>query len=73
MANTMPAHAVFLGRLDPRLPANNQKVTQSGYAGIRMKEPPLILLKKALHDVSIYRYLKLRVKGDSKQWMVNLR
>ncbi|KAI8908381.1 complex I intermediate-associated protein 30-domain-containing protein [Gorgonomyces haynaldii] len=64
--------ALFWGTLSTEKP-QNPKIEHSGYAGIRSKELPKTLLHTPRHDCSLYRYLEIRAKGDTKQWFVNLR
>ena len=55
-----------------KLPENT-KIERSGYAGIRAKEKPIVLMHTPVFDTTMYRYLAIRAKGDTRQWFVNLR
>lgn len=64
--------ALFWGTLSTELPASNPKIQRSGYAGIRSTMLPFTLMHFPRHDVSKFRYLAIRAKGDSRAWWVNI-
>ncbi|KAI9101312.1 complex I intermediate-associated protein 30-domain-containing protein [Phlyctochytrium arcticum] len=63
--------ALFWGKLSTEIP-EGVKLDRSGYAGIRSRERPLTLFHKPRFDTTMFRYLAVRAKGDSRQWFVNL-
>ncbi|KAJ3316138.1 hypothetical protein HDU76_002055 [Blyttiomyces sp. JEL0837] len=62
---------LFWGKLSTEVP-EGFKAEKSGYAGVRSKERPLTLFHRPRFDVSMFRYLAIRAKGDSRQWFVNI-
>ena len=64
-------NAVFWGKISME-PPSNSNYDRSGYCAIRSKEGPSFLFKKERIDVSMFRYLELKVKGDDKHYMVNI-
>lgn len=61
--------AKFYGNISTAISGELQR---SGYAGMRTKEPPVTLFHHPRMDVSLYRYIEIRAKGDKRLWMVNL-
>ena len=53
---------LFKGVLDTRI--EGTKLEKSGYAGIKTTELETILFQRQWHDLSFYRYLELRIKGN---------
>ncbi|KAJ1977141.1 hypothetical protein H4R34_003697 [Dimargaris verticillata] len=49
------------------------KIARSGYAAIRSKKLPRSLFSETYWDTSPFRYLALRVKGDDRKYLVNIR
>jgi NADH dehydrogenase [ubiquinone] 1 alpha subcomplex assembly factor 1 len=69
-AHTPQKTGLFWGTLSTQVP-NDSKLDESGYAAIRSKELPFTLFSKPRMNTSLYHFLKLRVKGDSKTWCVS--
>ncbi|KAI8998373.1 complex I intermediate-associated protein 30-domain-containing protein [Gaertneriomyces semiglobifer] len=63
--------ALFWGKISTEIP-QGAKLDRSGYAGIRSKEKQLTLFHRPRWDTSLYRYLAIRARGDTRQWFVNL-
>jgi NADH dehydrogenase [ubiquinone] 1 alpha subcomplex assembly factor 1 len=65
---------LFHGRISTRIPEESAKagVQKSGYVGFRSKELPMTLLHTPRHNVELFRYLELRIKGDKRLWNVNI-
>ncbi|KAI8898140.1 complex I intermediate-associated protein 30-domain-containing protein [Globomyces pollinis-pini] len=64
--------ALFWGTISTKVP-EGLSIERSGYAGIRSKEKELTLFHRPRIDTSMFRYLKIRAKGDKRDWMVNIR
>lgn len=64
-------NALFWGTISTRVPPG-LGLHRSGYAGIRSKEKGIVLFHRERIDTSMYRYLEIHAKGDTKQWMVNI-
>ena len=59
---------IFWGSLSTAIPSGS-KLSQSGYAGIRSREGPLVGFTKRQFDVTNHRFLELRVKANARrQW-----
>ncbi|TPX72907.1 hypothetical protein SpCBS45565_g00271 [Spizellomyces sp. 'palustris'] len=68
---TPQSTALFWGTLSTDIPPG-VKIDRSGYAGVRSKERPLTLFHRPRYDTTLFRYLAIRAKGDTRQWFVNL-
>ncbi|KAI9207628.1 complex I intermediate-associated protein 30-domain-containing protein [Polychytrium aggregatum] len=62
---------LFWGNLSTEVPPG-LRIERSGYAGIRSKERPLTLFSRPRFDTTLFRYLAIRAKGDTRQWFVNI-
>ncbi|TPX30609.1 hypothetical protein SmJEL517_g05846 [Synchytrium microbalum] len=62
---------LFWGKLSTEIPPKS-KLVRSGYAGIRSRERPITLFHRPTFDTSLFRYLSIRARGDSRLWFVNL-
>lgn len=63
----------FHGNLNLDLPKNNPEVTRSGYAMFRTKDQKESWLSGSNYwDWSNYQSLALRVKGDTRKYLVNI-
>jgi NADH dehydrogenase [ubiquinone] 1 alpha subcomplex assembly factor 1 len=60
-------HAIFYGNIS----LEKGDYDNSGYAGFRTKTL-YGLIQQRTWDVSLFRYLELRAKGDQRRWMVNI-
>ncbi|KAJ1923570.1 hypothetical protein IWQ60_005795 [Tieghemiomyces parasiticus] len=63
---------VFHGTLSQQVPTDNKIVT-SGYAAVRTKKLQPTLFGESFWDIQPFRYLALRVRGDHRKYLVNLR
>ncbi|TPX34414.1 hypothetical protein SeMB42_g07338 [Synchytrium endobioticum] len=62
---------LFWGKLSTEIPPSSN-MKRSGYAGIRSRERPVTLLHRPTFDISLFRYLTIRARGDSRLWFVNI-
>ncbi|TPX59007.1 hypothetical protein PhCBS80983_g02803 [Powellomyces hirtus] len=63
--------ALFWGTISTKVP-EGAKIDRSGYAGVRSQQRPLTLFHRPRYDTTLFRYLAIRAKGDTRQWFVNL-
>ncbi|KAL1924600.1 uncharacterized protein VTP21DRAFT_4254 [Calcarisporiella thermophila] len=61
----------FHGNISLELPSN-LAIKQSGYAAIRSKVQPASLFGTPCWDTSLFRYLALKVRGDTRKYFVNI-
>ena len=63
--------ALFYGTCNTRLP-DGYKASTSGYCGIRSRVRPITLFHIPRFDVSLFRYLLIRAKGDENTYFINI-
>ncbi|KAJ3023159.1 hypothetical protein HKX48_004100 [Thoreauomyces humboldtii] len=63
--------ALFWGTMSTKIP-EGVRIDRSGYAGIRSQQRPLTLFHRPRYDTTLFRYLAIRARGDTRQWFVNL-
>ncbi|KAJ3221616.1 hypothetical protein HK099_003312 [Clydaea vesicula] len=68
---TKSKHGIFWGTLSQEIPKGSN-IKHSGYAGFRSKERPITMFHRPRFDCERFRYLYMRLKGDNKQWFVNI-
>jgi NADH dehydrogenase [ubiquinone] 1 alpha subcomplex assembly factor 1 len=62
---------LFWGTISTQIPPK-LGIDRSGYAGIKSKLMPMVLLHRPMIDTSLFRYLEIRARGDDKQFMINI-
>ncbi|MCJ1337695.1 hypothetical protein MMC09_002978 [Bachmanniomyces sp. S44760] len=67
-----PAHARFYGNISMELPPDRPQIYRSGFAAFRNWDRKPTIFGKSLWDMSLYKYLALRIKSDGRKYFVNI-
>ncbi|KAI1755944.1 complex I intermediate-associated protein 30-domain-containing protein [Xylaria castorea] len=67
-----PGYARFHGTISTDLPPNKPDIQRSGYAAWRTLDRKGTIFGKSLFNIDMYTYLGLRIRSDSRSYLVNI-